>query len=168
MVPDFVQDGPWVGLFAFLTVVVFLRAQGTYWVGWVARKGTEAVARGESHPRLVRLAARFSGPGMDRARAFLERWGFIGIPFSFLTIGFQTLVNAAAGFTRMRWDLYTIAMIPGCFMWAALYATVGVSIYRAFATSPALGVAVVVAILALGYGATRLRRSDDSAVRTPR
>lgn len=168
MIPEFVQEGPWVGLFAFLTVVVFLRAQGTYWVGWVARMGTEAVARGDATPRLARLAARFSGPGMDRARAFLERWGFVGIPFSFLTIGFQTLVNAAAGFTRMRWDLYTAAMIPGCLMWAALYATVGVSIYRAFVTSPALGVGVLVAIVALGYGATRLRRNAGSAAHTPR
>ncbi len=168
MIPEFIQDGPWPGLFAFLVVVVFFRAQGTYWVGRLARRGTEAVARGDASPRLTRLATRFSGAGMDRARAFLERWGFVGIPASFLTIGFQTLVNAAAGFTRMRWDLYTIAMIPGCVVWAALYATAGLSIYRAFVASPVLGIAVIAAIGAIGFAATRLRRSVGSDARTPR
>lgn len=172
-VPGFISDGPFVGLFLFLFGVVLLRAQGTYWAGRWARGRAERLAatRGEAadvDSRGSRIARRFSGPGMERAQSFLERWGFVGVPVSFLTIGFQTMVNASAGYTRMRWDLYTIAMIPGCIAWAAIYATLGLSVYEAFARAPWISLAVLVGVVAVAFGATRLRRTGDSGARTPR
>ena len=182
-VPGFIADGPWWGLFLFLLCVVFLRAQGTYWAGWWLRRGA---ARGTEHDSLeevaheedpgaahrptrrARIAKRFSGPMWTRAQAFLDRWGFIGIPASFLTIGFQTMVNAAAGFTRMRWDLYTAAMIPGCIAWAALYATLGLGLAEAWKASPWLFMGIIVGLIGMAWGLTRLRQNAGSAARTPR
>ncbi|MDN4472519.1 DedA family protein [Demequina zhanjiangensis] len=167
-VPSFISDGPWLGLFAFLFCVVLLRAQGTYWAGRWVRRGAEATAHDEVHGRRARFAQHLSGPSWERAQGFLDRWGFVGVPLSFLTIGFQTMVNAAAGYTRMRWDLYTVAMIPGCIAWAIIYSLLGLSLLDAFARSPWLGAGILVGVVALAWGLTRLRRSVGSDARTPR
>ncbi|NTV40225.1 MAG: hypothetical protein HGA51_09795 [Demequinaceae bacterium] len=150
--------------------VVFTRAQGTYWLGRWARKGTDATAT-SAHPRAAAVARRLSGPGAERARRYLERWGFVGIPASFLTVGFQTMVNACAGFIRMRWDMYTAAMIPGCVAWAAIYTLVTYSLVEAWAHSPVLvvvGVVALAGLIAAAFAFTRLRRSAGSAARIPR
>lgn len=159
-VPDFVAAGPWWGLFAFLWLVVFLRTQATYWIARWARSGADALAGRAvgDDSRRARLARRLSGPGTDRARAFLERWGFFGIPVSFLTIGFQTLVNATAGYTRMRFDLYTLALIPGCVVWSAIYTTVGLSLWEVWTRSPVLLGVVLLAIVAVALVFSRVRR----------
>jgi membrane protein DedA with SNARE-associated domain len=168
-VPGFVEHLGWWAVFVFLVGVVFARAQGTYWLGRWARRGTEATAA-SAHPRAASMARKLSGPGADRARRYLERWGFLGIPASFLTVGFQTMVNASAGFIRMRWDLYTVAMIPGCLAWAAIYTLVTFSLVQAWTRSPVLlvvGVVTVAGLIAAAFAITRLRRSAGSSVRIP-
>lgn len=165
-VPDFLENLGWWAVALFLLCVVFTRAQATYWLGRWARRGADAAARSHS-PRAAALARKLSGPRADSARQFLDKWGPIGLPLSFLTIGFQTMVNITAGYVRMRWDIYTIAMIPGCIAWAAIYSTLGFTLFEAFAASPWLGIGVVLAMTALIWGATRLRRSADSGARTP-
>ncbi len=167
-VPSFISDGPWLGLFLFLLVVVFLRAQGTYWLGRWVRGRAETASQSSPDARSSRWVRRFSGPGMDKAGAFLDKWGFIGIPVSFLTIGFQSMVNASAGYSRMRWDLYTVAIVPGCVVWAILYGGLGLTIYSAFVAAPWLSLAVLLVLVALTFGLTRLRRSAGSAAHTPR
>lgn len=170
-VPQVVADSPWWVLFIFLCGVVFFRTQGTYWLARWARAGAQALADGDpARPtRRARLAKRLSGPGMERARTFLERWGYLGIPVSFLTIGFQTMVNATAGFTRMRFDLYTLAMIPGCLAWATVYTAVGLSLWEAWLRSPMvlitvlLGLAALVVALNIWRRRTLARRADVSA-----
>lgn len=169
-VPGFVEQLGWWAVFIFLMGVVFTRAQGTYWLGRWARRGTDATAT-SAHPRAASVAKRLSGPGADRARRYLERWGFVGIPASFLTVGFQTMVNACAGFIRMRWDLYTVAMIPGCVAWAAIYTLVTYSLVEAWAHSPVLvvvGIVALAGLIAAAFAFTRLRRSAGSGARTPR
>ena len=169
-VPGFVEQLGWWAVFIFLTGVVFARAQGTYWLGRWARKGTEATTT-SNHPRAASVARRLSGPGADSARRYLERWGFVGIPASFLTIGFQTMVNACAGFIRMRWDLYTVAMIPGCLAWAAIYTLVTFSLVEAWTRSPVLlvvGIVTVAGLIAAAFAVTRQRRSAGSDAHTPR
>lgn len=167
-VPTLVTDLGWWAIFGFLFVVVLLRAQGTYWVGrWVRGGATALATEPERHARLARMSARFSGPSMVRAQRFLERWGYIGVPVSFLTIGFQTMVNAAAGYSRMRWDLYTAAMLPGCVAWATMYGIVGLSLIEAWRRSPWFFLGAIALVVVLAWGATRLRRSAGSDARTP-
>jgi membrane protein DedA with SNARE-associated domain len=159
-VPDAISAWGWWAAYAFLFFVVFLRAQGTYWLG-------RGVVSGALHTRWGR---RFEGPTMQRAHAFLERFGPFGVPVSFLTVGFQTAVNAAAGIGRMRYGVYTLAMIPGCLAWAAIYTALGAAALRLFQTftwwfAAALLLAIVAAI---AVALTRRRRSGDSSARTPR
>jgi membrane protein DedA with SNARE-associated domain len=159
-VPDAVSSWGWWGVYAFLFVVVFLRAQATYWLG-------RGVVAGALH---TRWRGRFEGPMMQRAHAYLERYGPFGVPVSFLTVGFQTAVIAAAGLTRMRYGVYTLVMIPGCLAWAAMYTALGAAAVRLietftwwFAAALLLAVAVGVAVALI-----RRRRNGDSSARTPR
>ncbi len=151
-VPDAISSWGWWAVFAFLVVVVFLRAQATYWLG-------RGVVSGALRTRWRR---RFEGPTMQRAHAFLERFGPFGVPASFLTVGFQTAVNAAAGVTRMRYGLYTLAMIPGCLAWAALYTGLGAAattLFRAF-TWWFVGALVVAIAVGVVIAMRRRRRRD--------
>ncbi len=114
-VPSWLEGRPFLVTFAILFGIVLLRAQATYWAG-------RGAATGAMHTPVGR---RVSGPRVTRAINALNRWGLPVVTVSFLTIGFQTVVNAAAGLTRMRWGRYTAAMVPGCLAWALVYATVG-------------------------------------------
>lgn len=166
-VPEFVTGLGWWAIFIFLLFVVFFRAQGTYWTGrWVRHGAAKVASQPAGHPRLSRLTVRFSGPRMVRAQVFLERWGFIGIPISFLTVGFQTMVNATAGYTRMRWDLYTLAMLPGCVAWATMYGLLSLSLVEAWRRSPWIFAGGLVGLVVAAWLATQLRRSGDSDAHT--
>ena len=62
--------------------------------------------------------------GVDSGVAALNRWGLLVVPLSFLFTGTKTVVNAAAGVTRMPYGRYTAAMLVGCVTHATIYATV--------------------------------------------
>lgn len=88
------------------------RSQATYWVG-------RGIAAGVLRSR---WADRFDGPRTHRATVSIERWGMPVIPLSFLTVGFQTAVHAAAGLLRLGWLRYTLWAVPGWFAWALVWA----------------------------------------------
>ncbi len=113
--PSWLAGRPFAITFLVLFGIVLLRAQATYWAG-------RGVTTGAMH---TSVGERLSGPRLSRAIAAINRWGLPVVTVSFVTVGFQTAVNAAAGLTRMRWTRYTAAMVPGCVAWAAIYATVG-------------------------------------------
>lgn len=117
MIPDWADSGP--SLFAFLFVVVFFRAQATYWLGRLTARG--ALSGAERRGAWGAIGRWFEGPVPRRGAALLERWGMILIPLCFLTVGVQTAVNAGAGVVGMKWRTYTLAMLPGCAAWAVLY-----------------------------------------------
>ncbi|WP_061965329.1 DedA family protein [Demequina aurantiaca] len=168
-IPGFIDDLGWWAIAIFLFGVVFVRTQATYFAGrWVRGGTTKLAAEPDKHPRLAKVSRRLTGPNMVKAEAFLDRWGFIGIPLSFLTLGLQTLVNAAAGYSRMRWDLYTLIMLPGCLLWVGAYFAVGASVAGLWKVSPWLLVGTVALVVVVAWLAVRLRRSADSDVRTPR
>lgn len=135
------MDGqPFLVVYAFLLVVVFCRAQATYWLARAVSGGAIRWSQAAPPGRGVRgLAQRVAlawarllqGPRMARAIRTLHRWGAPAIAVSFLTIGFQTAMNGAAGLTRMPWPRYLAAMLPGCAAWAAIYATVGMAAFYA-------------------------------------
>lgn len=154
--PAFLDGLGFVELLAALFVIVLLRAQATY---WLARAVVSGVAS-------RRWGGLLRTPAMRRASALLARYGAPAVTVSFLTVGFQTLINAAAGAARMRFAVYLIAMLPGCAAWALVYATVGFTVLWAVvgaaAGSPA-GIAVLVALVAAVVTAIVLLRRRGSA-----
>lgn len=134
-------EAPFLVIVGALFVIVFLRANATYWLG---RLITAGVAR-------TRARKMMDSPGYQRAVDKLNQWGPPVISVSFLTIGFQTLVNLAAGATRMPLIRYIPAMSVGCVMWAFLYGTVGYAGFESFSLlwdrNPA--VALVVGVIAV-------------------
>ncbi|HEX2705363.1 MAG TPA: VTT domain-containing protein [Candidatus Lustribacter sp.] len=84
------------GLPFWLTFVVFflgaaVRGSATYWAGRGLRSGA---AR-------TRWASRLDGVAVQRAEGVVARFGAPVVALSFLTVGVQTAVNAAAGAMRM-------------------------------------------------------------------
>lgn len=136
---------PFPALVAALFVIVMLRANGTYWLG---RLGTAGARR-------TRLARLLDSPGYVRATERIDRYGPPVVALSFLTIGFQTVANLAAGVTAMRLRHYLPAVTIGSIAWALLYATlgtVGLDLFgRLYAFSPVAAIALVVlVVLAVG------------------
>ncbi|WGH81020.1 VTT domain-containing protein [Auritidibacter ignavus] len=135
---------PWFVIWLGLYVVIWARAGGTYLLGRGIRTGV-----GRTHTRLARV---LQTDGYQRAERAIDRWGAPVVALSFLTIGFQTLVNFAAGVTRMRWFRYVPALAVGGAAWAAIYATVGVVSFRAlsyFFTRWPVATGVVVALIVI-------------------
>ena len=152
---DYLRGLPFPLAFAALFVIVLLRAGGTYVLGRAAHAGA-----GRTRLRGMLASARFR-----RAEDLIARWGAPVVAASFLTVGFQTLANLAAGVTRLPLRRYLPALVVGGVIWAALYATVGLLAFAAlrelWAVSP-LAATVVVVLLVGGlvtYVALQFRRS---------
>lgn len=133
---------PFPLLVGALFVIVMARANGTYWLGRAAAAGTER----------TRMRRLLHAPGYLRAVRWIDRWGAPAVSASFLTVGFQTLMNLAAGVMRMSLRHYLPAVVVGSVIWAFLYGTLGFAGFTAVAAlyerSPVLGVAL--AVLAVG------------------
>lgn len=126
-------------------VIVFCRAGATYLLG-------RAMASGASRrPRLAKLMA---GSRYQRATQQINDYGAPVVALSFLTIGFQTLANLAAGASRMSASRYLPALVVGGVLWALLYSAIGVAgvdlFGRLFDFSPALAIGVFVVLIG-GY-----------------
>jgi membrane protein DedA with SNARE-associated domain len=160
---DYFRGLPFPLAVAVLLIIVLIRGGATYALG----RGAQAGAR---HTRLRTV---LESPRFERAQTMVDRWGAPIIALSFLTVGFQTLANVAAGVARMPLRRYVPALIVGGVAWALLYATLGVVGFAGFselwALSPAAAIVVIAGIvLALtGYVGYRLRsrhrrsESDD-------
>ncbi|KTR11725.1 DedA family protein [Curtobacterium luteum] len=156
--PSFLDDLPFWPLVAALLVIVFCRAQATY---WLARLAVTGASRSRWGRWLDSAAVR-------RGSALLDRFGLPVVSVSFLTVGLQTVLNAAAGLARVPWWRYTVAMLVGCIAWAFVYATVGLALFwavlAAFAGSPWGVVAIVVVVAAGAAGWVVFRRRHGSSV----
>ncbi|MEA5455416.1 VTT domain-containing protein [Sinomonas sp. JGH33] len=108
---------PFEAAVAALFAIVFLRTNGTYWLG-------RALAAGYGR---TSLAARWNPAKLDGARRLIDRWGPVAILLTFVTVGLQTAVNLAAGAGRMSLRYYIPATAVGSLVWALLYATVGLA-----------------------------------------
>ena len=140
---DWVQSLPLLPAIAFLYVVIWARAGGTYLVGRGARK---AANRG-------RVKKLLESTSVQRATELVNRWGAWVVALSFLTVGFQTAANAAAGLTAMPARRYLPALAVGGLAWAIIYATVGLVAvagwFELFLVSPAGAVAVLALLVLL-------------------
>lgn len=120
---DFFRGLPFPLAVGALLVIVLLRAGGTYALGRAARSGA-------SRTRVEHL---LESPRFLRAQQLVDRWGAPVVVVSFLTVGFQTLANLAAGVSRMSLRRYLPALAIGGLIWALLYATVGLITFSALA-----------------------------------
>jgi len=146
-VPD---DIPVAAAYLFLVVVAFLRGGATYAVGRLARG---AGARAERTRRLLER------PGMARAEQVVSRWGAPVVAVSFLTVGFQSLVNAAAGVLQMPLRRYLPGLLVGALIWAGIYVTIGLAVLQAWmASKNGLWLIGAVLAVALVTGLTTLLR----------
>lgn len=163
--PEAWDGGSGFGVWAFFFVVVLLRAQATYWVARVVtRQALDHTAPRSGWRRAVHRW--LSGDSAAHGLALVRRWGLVAVPFSFLTVGAQTVVNAAAGVVRIPAGRYTLAMLPGCVAWALIWTTIGMSAFYA-ALGAGLGsgwgiVAAVVAVLVVAGLVGLLRRRRRS------
>jgi membrane protein DedA with SNARE-associated domain len=139
---DLMAGWPYPVVVAVLFVIVMLRANATYWLGRAAQRGV----------RRTRADRLLQSSGFRRAEGVIGRWGAPVISLSFLTVGFQTLANFAAGVTRMPLRRYLPAVTVGGILWAFLYATVGFVTFRAgkllWDRSPAVALVVLLGIFA--------------------
>lgn len=145
---------------AALFGIVLLRAGGTYLLG--------RLAAGAAH-RMPRVRDLMDRPGYQLAVARLNRWGAPAVSLSFLTIGVQTLVNLAAGATRMPLVRYLPAAALGSIAWALVYATAGVigveaviQLYELHPAAAVLGLLAGVTALA-AWLALQFRRRTQGA-----
>ncbi|MFC5273446.1 DedA family protein [Brachybacterium sacelli] len=149
---EWVQSLPLLQAVGLLYVVIWLRAGATYAVGRGARR---AVRRG-------RIAAFLESPRVQRATEIVHRWGAPVVGLSFLTVGFQTAANAAAGLTGMPLRRYLPALALGGLAWAVIYATIGLVAFAAwfelFVRSPWAAVGVLALVVLLIAALLRHRR----------
>lgn len=119
---DWLRDASFGWAFAFLFLLAMARANTTYWVG-------RGLAAGVKYTRFQHV---MTGPIYQRAERFIQRWGILAIPLSFMTVGIQTAVNASAGVARMPLLRYIPSVIVGCLIWATIYSTVGMAVVYAW------------------------------------
>lgn len=156
--PDWVEEGPFLLLYGFFLFGAFARSQTIYWLG-------RAVAAGTLRSR---WADRVDTPRTRQATAAIDRWGLPVIPLSFLTWGFQTAVQVAAGLIRMRWLRYSLATIPGALAWALVYSAGGMAALSgavALAAQSPWALAGVAALVAVAVAAVTVRVRRRRAVR---
>lgn len=118
------KEHPFAVVFGFFYLLGTARGQGTYWLARVVTE--QALSRIQPLAGWrCRLHRWLAADGVGRGRTILNKWGLVAVPLSYLTVGVQTLVLAAAGVTRVRWLHFTLAQIPGALAWATIYSTIG-------------------------------------------
>ncbi|SNS97064.1 membrane protein DedA, SNARE-associated domain [Micrococcales bacterium KH10] len=140
----------WITLVA-LFFIVLLRSHGTYWLARLVSRGTEAALLKDRHHWSRRMRGWLEAESTKRAIATLGRWGAPAVTVCYLTIGFQTAIMLAAGIIQMPYLRFTIASIPGSMAWAAVWGTVGLSVFWAGVALAAQSVwALVAAVVLIG------------------
>ncbi|QCR55000.1 hypothetical protein C1N80_10505 [Brachybacterium sp. SGAir0954] len=150
---EWVRSLPLLPAVGVLYVVILCRAGATYAIA----RGTRSVAdRG-------RVAELLASPRVRRATGIVNSWGAPVVALSFLTVGFQTAANAAAGLTGMPLRRYLPALAIGGLAWAVVYATIGLvalaAWFELFLRSPWAAVAVLALIVVLVVVVVLSRRS---------
>jgi membrane protein DedA with SNARE-associated domain len=145
------SDLPVAAAYAFLVVVAFCRGGATYLVGRLARR-TKVLDR----------------PSVRRAEDAVRRVGPPAVSLSFLTVGVQTAVNAAAGLLRMPWRSYVPALLVGALVWAAIYLTVGMAVVHAWISGDGRWLLAGLGALALVAAVTWRTRSTEVSPREER
>ncbi|WP_054953441.1 DedA family protein [Flaviflexus massiliensis] len=164
--PESISSGPFIWLYLFLLVVVFTRAQATYWLGYYIASRLMKNVPEEGWRRTFYDWSQKDA--VTNGIATLHRRGWIIIPLSFLTVGFQTIIQLSAGLTRMVPINYTAAMFPGCLVWALIYSTIGFSMWNAliaaFAGSPAGIATLIILIVAIALWVKFRKKAQEKLI----
>lgn len=124
--------------------IILCRAGATYALGRLTRGGLS---------KSPRIRALLVSQKYARAEERVNRWGAPVVAVSFLTVGFQTLANLAAGTTRMPLLRYLAALAVGGAAWATVYSIVGFAgfqaIMLAYSRAPVLTVVIAVAAVVI-------------------
>ncbi|GBG97005.1 hypothetical protein [Lactococcus termiticola] len=138
-VMDWIASLPLWQASLIIFVAVACRAQSTYWIGRAIQAGLLKTKWGQKRAE----SAEKSG-GVTA----IERFGLPIIPLSFLTVGFQTLVQLGAGLIGLSWLRYSLAALPGYIAYGIIYAAGGLSLFRALATG-SIGLLILFIIIVL-------------------
>lgn len=151
------DDWPYALTFGAFFLIALARGSATYWAGRALRYGGQHTA----------MARHLDRPAVARAEAVVGRFGAPAVAVSFLTIGFQTAVNAAAGALRMPWWRYLPGVVVGALFWATVYTTIGFAVLTAwFGDHPwpwVIGAVVAVAVVVAVTLVVRRRRAARGA-----
>lgn len=118
---ELVGGWPYWVTYAFFLTGALLRSHATYAVGIGLRAGSHR----------TRWGRHLDGPAVAAAEQLVARMGPLAVVISFLTVGVQTAINAAAGAMRMPLRRYSPAAFLGSLIWAAIYTTVGFAVVDA-------------------------------------
>lgn len=144
------DDWPFALTYAVFFVGALVRGSATYLAGRALRSGGQR----------TRLSAHLDRDSVRRAERLVRRWGAPAVALSFLTVGLQTAVNAAAGALRMPWRRYLAGVVCGALVWAGIYTTIGFAVLEGVlgrAPWPWLAGAVA-GVLLVGVATLLLRR----------
>ena len=155
--PSGMADWPVLGIYLFFLFGAVARSQALYWLG-------RGVAAGVLRSR---WGERLDSEAVHRAVRAIERWGMPIIPLTFLTVGFQSAVQSAAGLVRIGWLRYSLWSIPGALVWAVVWAGGGMAALAGAlalaAESPwALAAALVLVVGAVTFLVLRTRRRREA------
>lgn len=150
-------DSPFPIIVIALYCIVFFRAFGTYWLGRGIAAGTER----------TRFSKLMQSAQYLKAVNLINKYGPPAIALCFLTIGFQTVMNLAAGAMRMKLNRYLPGLLIGCLFWALIYASLGyvsfTAIGKIWKHSPTLAIGLaIILISALSYYIYRILNPRDS------
>ena len=168
--PDELAGAPFAAIFAFFFAVAFIRTLVTYWVArFVA--GLTIDRTQPQRPVLVRAQTWSRSRAAQQGTAFINRWGVLAVPLSFLTVGVQTFVQISAGVTRMPLRRYLPAVALGSAIWALIYGSIGMAVILAWLETgghwpPVLLLLAVVTALVVMHRRRRRPANPGSKSRT--
>ena len=173
---EILSNFPFWGAWIFMYVLGTLRGQGTYWIGRGASSAATHVGSEEEHDsKWAQIKAWINSDRTKTGRTLVHKIGVVAVPLSYLTVGLQTAVLAAAGLVRIQWWKFTVAQIPGAIAWATIYSGVGLAgwsavlaIFTGDGIVPAIVFVVLVAVViaAIVFVSKSLRK--NSAAKTQR
>lgn len=171
--PEFLSSLPFAVALTALSIGGWCRGQMMYWLGRIPTD--QALQRtNPTSGKMRRVHDWLAGGGADAGIVAIRRWGLLMVPLCYLTVGFQSMVQAGAGVLRITWWKFALAQVPGAIAWGTIYATVGFAVWEAALAAAAgspVGIAVIaVLVLAAVAGVLVLRRrkrTQHAAERVP-
>ena len=158
---DMLANFPFWGAWIFMFILGTLRGQGTYWIGRGASSAATHVGSAEDNESTwAKIKAWLNSDKTKTGRTLVHKIGVVAVPLSYLTVGLQTAVLAAAGLVRIQWWKFSVAQIPGAMAWATIYSGVGLAgwnavlaVFTGEGIGPAIALIIVLALVLVAIDA---------------